>query len=182
MRLTRIKDGLNELVLNTYALSNMVFLISSISRIIFLTSHTSQWNLWPFLSFLFIFVPIHSSLILVPSLLLHLLLLLAVSEVVSPSSFLRNLEWEAHHAAYHPETVKRCVKFICQDGPFSNSLRSACSPYLLIVPSVALFEAAELLVQLHAVHLTQHASLSNLGTFFPTWPFGSSSMHEWLQT
>ena len=43
---------------------------------------------------------------------------------------------------------------------------SLLSPDLLIVPSVALSEAAELLVQLHAVHLTQHASLSNLGTFF----------------
>ena len=39
------------------------------------------------------------------------------------------------------------------------------------MPSVALFETAELLVQLHAVHLTQHASLSNLGTFFPDMAF-----------
>ena len=47
----------------------------------------------------------------------------------SPSSFTCNSEWEPHHAAYHPETEERYVKFVsCKDdrgGPFSDILLSA---------------------------------------------------------
>ena len=46
----------------------------------------------------------------------------------SPSSFTCNSEWEPHHAAYHPETEERYVKFVsCKEdgGPFSDILLSA---------------------------------------------------------